>query len=284
MPPLITRSMMKSLMPPRTMSSKSPIFSLIHSHRPATPLRDERLEDVDGLLHLLDDRLADDAWPPAADVPVGQAEHVHHELEDRRQVERLRHLDAGVAERAEQPPHQALLEVGGDVVHEPGEAALDAVDEVAEEADRVGDDVADHARGLGQDVEQHVLELQDRLDDADDGVDRLRDEALVGGLELLDPLVERVARLDVLLRERVDDRVLLVVDVARELVELVVELALRVLADLLQVVRELRDVVADLGAALGDPHARGVELVPRRGRRPGRSRPSIAEVGALPSS
>ena len=58
---------------------------------------------------------------------------------------------------------------------------------------------------------------------------------------------------DVLLGERVDERVLLVVDVAGELVELVVELALGVLADLLQVLRELGDVVADLGAALGDP-------------------------------
>ena len=65
---------------------------------------------------------------------------------------------------------------------------------------------------------------------------------------------------DVLLRERVDERVLLVVDVAGELVELVVELALGVLADLLQVRGQLGHVVADLGAALGDPHAGGVQL------------------------
>ena len=77
------------------------------------------------------------------------------------------------------------------------------------------DDVADHVGGLRQDVQQHVLELEDRLDDADDRVDRLVDEALVGGLQLLDARVERVARLDVLLRERVDQRVLLGVDVGR---------------------------------------------------------------------
>ena len=122
------------------------------------------------------------------------------------------------------------------------------------------DDVADHVRRLGEDVQQHVLELQDRLDDADDRVERLVDEAAVGRLHLVDARVERVAAGDVLLGQRVDERVLLGVDVAGELVELVVELALGVLADLLEVLRQLRDVVADLGPALGDPHARGVEL------------------------
>ena len=260
MPPLMTRSMMKLLMPPRTISWKSPTLSLIHSQRPATPFGDEHLEDVDGLLHLLDDRLADELGHLAADVPVGQPEDVHHELEDPGQVERLRHLDAGVAERAEQPAHQPVLEVGGDVVDEAREARLDAVDEPAEEADRVGDDVPDDVRGLGQDVQQHVLELEDRLDDADDRVERLGDEAAVGRLQLVDARVERVAAGDVLLRELVDERVLLGVDVAGELVELGVELALGVLADLLEVGGQLRDVVADLRPALGDPHARGVEL------------------------
>ena len=107
---------------------------------------------------------------------------------------------------------------------------------------------------LRQDVQQHVLELQDRLDDPDDGVDRLRDEAAVGGLQLVDARVERVARLHVLLGERVDERVLLVVDVAARAGRTgSSSLLLGVLADLLQVGGQLGDVVADLGAALGDP-------------------------------
>ena len=166
-------------------------------------------------------------------------------------------LDAGAADRAEQPAHQALLQVGGDVADEAAQAGLDAVDELAEEADRVGDDVADHVRGLGQDAQQHVLELDDRLDHAGDGVDRLVDEAAVGGLHLVDARVERVARLDVLARQRVDELGLLGVDVGGQLLELAVELGLRLLADLLQVLRELGDVLGDLGLALRDARAGG---------------------------
>ena len=177
------------------------------------------------------------------------------------QVERLGHLDAGVAERAEQPAHEALLEVGGDVVDEAAEAVLDAADQVAQEADRVGDDVADHVRGLGQDVQQHVLELQDRLDHADDGVERLVDQALVGRLELLDPRVQRVAR-----RRRTSARACRPArpaccrrrwragPTARRACP---RRPCRPSAGL----RELRDVVVDLGAAGGDLHARRVELV-----------------------
>ena len=70
--------------------------------------------------------------------------------------------------------------------------------EVAEEADRVLDDLADDARGLHEDVAEHGGELADRVDDGLDGADRLVDEPLVLGLQLLDAVVEALACLDVL--------------------------------------------------------------------------------------
>ena len=107
------------------------------------------------------------------------------------------------------------------------DAALHRVDEVAEEADRVLDDLADRPGRPGQDAEQHVLELEDRPDRADDGVLGLVPQALVGRLQLLDLLVDRVAGLGVAGGEVVDEGVLLVVDVGLELVELVADLPRR---------------------------------------------------------
>src|SRR3954467_14561285 len=226
----------------------------------ADTLAHQRLEDIDRLLHPLHRRLADEPHHARADVLVGEAEDLRDEVDDPAQVERLRDRDPGAAERAEQPAHQALLEVRGDVADEAVEARLDAVDQLAEEADRVLDDVADDIRGLGQDRHQHVLELDDRLDHPADRVDRLVDQAAVGGLHLVDAGVERVARVYVLLGERVDELVLLGVDVRRQLVELRLELGLGVLADVLEVLRERGDVLVDLGLALGDAGAGGGEL------------------------
>ena len=175
------------------------------------------------------------------------------------EIEALR-LDPAVSERAEEPAEEAFLEVRRDVVDEAGDPALDPVDEVAEEADRVGDDVSDHVRRLREDVQEHVLQLEDRLHHADDGVEGLRDEPAVGRLQLVDPGVERIAGGDVFLRDRVDERVLLAVDLAREVLPLLGELPFGVLADLLQIVRELRDVVVNLGAAGRDLDAGGVQL------------------------
>ena len=113
-------------------------------------------------------------------------------------------------------------------VAEVDDAGLDGVDEVAEEADRVLDDLADRAGRPGEDAEQHVLELEDRLDRAADGVLGLVPQALVLLLHRLDLLVDGLACLDVLRGEVVGEGVLLAVDVALELVELRAELLGRV--------------------------------------------------------
>ena len=68
MPALMTFSMMKFLIPPMTISSRSPTLSLIHFHRPADALGDEDLEDVDGLLEPGDDLLADELDHAGADA------------------------------------------------------------------------------------------------------------------------------------------------------------------------------------------------------------------------
>ena len=78
-------------------------------------------------------------------------------------------------------------------------------------------------------------ELADGVDDGLDRADGLVDQALVLRLQRLDPVVEALARLDVLGGERVDQRLLLGVDVALQLGELVADLLRRLRADLLQV-------------------------------------------------
>ena len=109
---------------------------------------------------------------------------------------------------------------------------------------------------------QHRDELTNRVDDGLDRADRLVDQALVLGLQLLDPLVEALARLDVLRRERVDDGLLLVVDVALELLELVADLLRCLGADLLQVGGQALDVGGDLGLARRDPLLRRGQVAP----------------------
>ena len=59
-----------------------------------------------------DDRLADDRHGARAEVGVGQSEHLQHDADDALEVELLGQLQAGPGERAEEPVHQALLEVG----------------------------------------------------------------------------------------------------------------------------------------------------------------------------
>ena len=91
-----------------------------------------------------------------------------------------------------------------EVVLELEDAALDAVDQVAQELHRGLDDLADHAGHPGEHVLEHRDELADRVDDRLDRADRLVDQAPVLGLQLLDPLVETLARLDVLGGQGVD--------------------------------------------------------------------------------
>ena len=188
------------------MSSTSPILSSINSHSPATPSVASSLK-TSTACSIRGHVLADCLDQPGADVRPGQAEDRGQQLEDAREVERVGQLDAGLGERAEEPAHQALAQVGDDVVLEPHDAALDALDEVAEEA-RPGCLMISPitSGGLREDVAQHGLQLEDRVDDGLDRADRLVDEALVLGLQLLDAVVEALARLDVLARERVDER------------------------------------------------------------------------------
>ena len=167
MPALMTFSMMKVLIPPMTISSRSPTLSLIHFHRPGMPSVTRTLKTSTVCSSLVDDLLADELDHAGADLAVGEAEDLHHQVEDPGDVEALR--AAGCRRRPIAPNSQPIrpsCRWRGDVADEAAQARLDAVDQVAEEADRVGDDVADHVRGLGQDAQQHVLELDDRLDHA----------------------------------------------------------------------------------------------------------------------
>ena len=63
----------------------------------------------------------------------------------------------------------------------------------------------DHAGHPGEHVLEHRDELADRVDDGLDRADGLVDQTLVLGLQLLDPLVETLAGLDVLRGQGVDD-------------------------------------------------------------------------------
>ncbi len=96
------------------------------------------------------------------------------------------------------------------------------------------DDVPDHVGHPRERVHQHRRQLANRVDDGLDCADRLVDESLVLGLQLLDPLVETLAGLDILRSQGVDDGVLLGVDVVFQLLELVGDLLGRLRANLLQ--------------------------------------------------
>ena len=115
--------------------------------------------------------------------------------------------------RAQQPAHQPLTQVFDDVVLELEDAALHACDQVVQKPHRVLDDLAHYPHGSGEHAREHRDELADGVDDRLDGADGLIDEALVLGLQRLDPLIQSLARLDVLGGQSVDHRVLLGVDV-----------------------------------------------------------------------
>src|SRR5262249_22693731 len=154
----------------------------------------------------------------------GQPEDRREQLEDALEVEAVRQLDTALGERPEQPAQQALAEVVDDVVLELEDAAFHAGDQVAEEADRVLDDLADDSGNAGKYVPEHRGELADRVDDTLDRADGLVDQALVLGLQRLDPLVETLAALDVLRGEGVDHRLLLGIDLAFQPREVVADL------------------------------------------------------------
>src|SRR6266536_105322 len=191
--------------------------------QPADAVLCERDEDVDRLLEARDHRLAEVRDGAFADPCVRQPEHLQDEVHDSGEVELRRHRDPFAPELAEEQVEQGLLQVDADSRDEALETAADGVDQRAEEAARVRDNVADRLRGLDQHAKEHLSELVDRLRDADRGVDRLVDEPLVLLLQLLDARVERRLRVDILLRDRLDEVVALPVDVRLERVEVVVE-------------------------------------------------------------
>ena len=94
-----------------------------------------------------------------------------------------------------------------------------------------------------------------------DCADGLVDQALVFGLQLLDPLVEALAGFDVLRGQGVDDGFLLGVDVVFKLLELVGDLLGRLGTDLLQALGQTLYIRGDLGLAGRDPLLRRHQVV-----------------------
>ena len=175
--------------------------SWVQHHLPqaADPLRaGDDLEDLDALLDGAHRLLADLLDDPVPDVGPGQAEDRGEEPDDALGVERLGQLDPALGEGTEQPAHQSAPQVAEEVLLELEDAALDAGDQVAQELHRALDDLADDTGHPGQHVLEHRGQLTDRVDHGLDRADGLVDQALVLGLQLLDPLVETLARLDVL--------------------------------------------------------------------------------------
>jgi hypothetical protein len=91
-----------------------------------------------------------------------------------------------------------------DVVLELEDATLDPGDQVAEEADRILDDLPDDPCRSSEHVLEHRDQLADRIDHRFDRTDCLVNKTLVLGLQLLDPVVQALACLDILRGQRVN--------------------------------------------------------------------------------
>ncbi len=215
-------------------------------------LRDEDLEDLGAGFQSLDDALAHDLDRTRTDVGVGEAEHLHEQEYDALEVQAVGHLDAGLAQGAQQPSQEARLEMLADPLLEAQDAALDRGDKVGEEADGMADDLAHDGCDAGQEVEDGVHQLlddgDDFLDEGDDGVH----QAPVGGLELLDAGVQLFQVLLVLLRQGIDELVLLVGDALLQLRELVLDLLRFLPSDFPQGRIQGRHVFVHLLAPLGN--------------------------------
>jgi hypothetical protein len=155
--------------------------------------------------------------------------------------------------KVDQPGHQPDLEMGQDVADEVLQAELHAGDEIAEESDRIVDDRVDHAGRLGEDRQQHVLELQDRLDEADHRFLNAVPPRLVVVAESLRARLHVAACLRVALRQLVHQRVAPGVDRLVELLERAFDLRAGLAADALQVGRQLRHLGVGFCAALDRP-------------------------------
>ena len=157
----------------------------------------------------------------------------------------------GLGQRAEQPLHEAGLQVGPDVAGELAEAQLDGRQQVAQEADRVGEDQLDGVGALAQDGHQLVLELDDGLDDRVQLLDERGDQALVRVLDLLQRLVGLVESLLVFLRQRFGELLLLVVNAVFQLLEASATSCCALLRDRLQFLGLAGDVGLDLCLPFG---------------------------------
>ena len=124
---------------------------------------------------------------------------------------------------------------------------------------RVRDDQLDGVGPLAEDRHQLVLELAEDLDDLADLFRQRLDESLVLVLDLLQRLVRLVEALLVFLRQRLRQRVLLLFDALLELGESAGHVGLRLLGDLLQLLRLAGDERLDLGLAFRDFRLRFLE-------------------------
>ncbi len=224
--------------------------------RRGRPLLDEREQQAH---HLLDeghvplaevlDRLGPDL---AVDLLHRQAQHVQHQLQDRRQRKVLRHLDPAFGHLPEQPLQEAGLQVLPDVVDELRQPLLDRRQQVLQEADRVGDDQVDGLLGLGQQGQDPVAEVAQDLDHLAQRVDQFLRQALVFVLDLLERGGPLVVGLVVALGQLLRQVVLLLVHALAQLVETFLHVLLGGLAHGLQVGRQALDVVVDLLLSRGD--------------------------------
>ena len=147
------------------------LLDLVPQARHATG--DQRLDVARDKLEPLGVLLADDLDDLAAQPGPGQAHDLAGQVEDAGDVERRGHRDAGRGERAEQPLHHAVFEVGPEVLAELLKAELDGVDQVADERARIGNDLLDRifrtadqrVERRGVDPEQLEHALEDHLAD-----------------------------------------------------------------------------------------------------------------------
>ena len=135
------------------------------------------------------------------------------------QIKIVRNAQAGAFQRAEQPAHQALLQMFADIADEGVKTGFDAGDQVAQETDGIVDNRSDNGRGLGQNAQQHVLEGDDLLGYADRCVVNAIPQAFV---LFAQPFLERGYALlgfCVLLGERIHEAVAAFVDLADHRIE-----------------------------------------------------------------
>jgi hypothetical protein len=155
------------------------------------PAGDQFSYVFDDLLDRADRAFADQPDCLGAHPLVGDAKHVEHQLEDRRQAEIARQGDAHRCQRTEQPLHETGLEVRPDVADESLETTFDGGDQVTEEGDWIVEDALDRILALLQDGHQLGLEFEQCLDHFAELFGELLQQALVLVLHRLQRFVGR---------------------------------------------------------------------------------------------